>query len=216
MDEEAGWRTIEQQRLVIADLTGDLTDEQWESPSLCAQWRIRDVVAHIALTPQPPGPWGLLAGAVRARGNFDNLNRDIALRHAERPTDDLVAELRQHASSRKRPVVTSYPNLLFDTMVHGQDIAIPLGRDLAVSPEAAAVGASRVWNMGWPFRAKRRLRGFRLTATDTEWTVGDGADVRGPIVALLMLLTGRPAVLPRLTGDGLSQLNDKLTAEVGE
>ncbi len=65
--------------------------------------------------------------------------------------------------------------------------------------------------MGWPFWARRRLRGLRLTAVDTTWTVGDGADVRGPIAAMLLLLTGRPAALPQLTGDGLPTVTASLS-----
>jgi hypothetical protein len=74
-------------------------------------------------------------------------------------------------------------------------------------PAAARAGAERVWRMGWPFWARRRLRGLRLTATDVEWTVGDGAEVRGPIRALLLLLTGRTgAALPELIGPGVQRL----------
>ena len=102
------------------------------------------------------------------------------------------------------PVVTNYRNILFDILVHGQDIALPLGlrRDMPV--EAARAGATRVWTMGWPFWAQRRLRGLRLTATDIAWTVGNGADVHGPIDALLLLLTGRSAALSRLAGHGVA------------
>jgi uncharacterized protein (TIGR03083 family) len=109
------------------------------------------------------------------------------------------------------PVVTNYRNILFDILVHGQDIALPLGlrRDMPV--EAARAGATRVWTMGWPFWANRRLRGFRLTATDTTWTSGKGADIRGPIDAMLLLLTGRPAALPRLAGDGVPELTARLS-----
>lgn len=49
--------------------------------------------------------------------------------------------------------------------------------------------------------------GLRLTATDVEWTVGDGAEVRGPIQVLLLLLTGRTgAALPELIGPGVQRL----------
>ena len=61
--------------------------------------------------------------------------------------------------------------------------------------EAATAAATRVWTMGWPmstaFRARTRLRGLRLVATDTDWSAGDGAIVEGPVEALLLLLTGR-------------------------
>jgi hypothetical protein len=52
------------------------------------------------------------------------------------------------------PVVTNYCNILFDVLVHAQDIAIPLGRDYPMPPEAARAGADRVWTMGWPFCAR--------------------------------------------------------------
>ena len=68
-------------------------------------------------------------------------------------------------------------------------------------PEAARAGADRVWTMGWPFWARRRLRGLRLLATDTDWSAGAGAELRGPIGVLLLLLTARTTMaLPQLSG----------------
>ncbi len=196
MDREASWRVIAAERLSLADQLAGLTAEQWETPSLCAGWRVRDVAAHVALAPQAPNLAGMIAAGVRARGSFHRLNHDTAVEHAQRPVDAIVGELRRLAHSRDLPFVTNYRNILFDTLVHGQDIAIPLGLPRAMPPDAAHAGAARVWAMGWPFWAKRRLRGFRLTATDVDWTVGAGAEVRGPIDALLMLLVGRTAALP--------------------
>jgi uncharacterized protein (TIGR03083 family) len=150
----------------------------------------------------------MLVEVARARGSFNRLNHDIAVRHADRPGADLVAELRERAASRRLPPVTSYRNILFDVLVHGQDIAIPLGRRRAMPPAAARAGAARVWAMGWPFWARRRLAGFHLHATDIEWAAGTGPlEVLGPISALLLLLTGRTAGLDQLTGDGVTELS---------
>jgi uncharacterized protein (TIGR03083 family) len=210
MDREQSWQIIEQERLTLADLLESLTDEEWDRPSLCAGWRVRDVAAHVALAPQPPGLWGMVVEAVRARGSFNRLNHDIAVQHADRPGADLVAELREHAASRKLPPVTSYRNILFDILVHGQDIAIPLGLERPMPLDAARAAATRVWAMGWPFWARRRLAKFHLRATDVEWTAGTGwHEVHGPIGALLLLLTGRTAAaLDRLGGDGIARLLD--------
>ena len=58
--------------------------------------------------------------------------------------------------------------------------------------------------MGWPFWARRRLRGVRLAATDTDWSVGAGTELSGPIGMLLLLLTGRTATaIPYLSGPGV-------------
>ena len=207
MDHDQKWAVIAGQRRALADVLAGIGEDDWERPSLCAQWRVRDVAAHLALTPQSPGILRILAKGIRARCDFDGLNRDLARAHAERPTDRLVAELRDLADSRRKPAITTLDNLLFDTLVHVQDITVPLGIPAAMPLESAREGAERVWRMGWPFWARRRLRGLRLTATDVDWSAGQGDEVRGPIQDLLLLLTGRTAVvLPRLSGPGTARL----------
>jgi uncharacterized protein (TIGR03083 family) len=211
MDREQCWQVITEQRLGLADLLAELSDTEWEQPSLCTGWRVRDVAAHVAMAPQVPGLGSMFAEGIRARGSFHRLNHDVAVRHAARPTRDIIAELRGCADSRRLPVVTNYRNILFDVLVHTQDIAIPLGRAYPMPPDAARAGAGRVWIMGWPFWARRRLRGVRLVATDTDWSAGAGVELRGPIGMLLLLLTGRTTTaLPYLSGPGLRTVTERL------
>ena len=210
MDREQSWQVITEQRRGLARLLEDLSESEWEQPSLCAGWRVRDVAAHVAMAPQVPALGSMLADVLRARGSFHRLNHDGAVRHAARPTSTIVAELRAHADSRRLPVVTNYRIILFDVLVHTQDIAIPLSRDYPIPPAAARAGASRVWTMGWPFWARHRHRGVRLIATDTDWSVGAGLELRGPIGMLLLLLTGRTATaIPHLSGPGRSTLTER-------
>jgi uncharacterized protein (TIGR03083 family) len=211
MDEEQSWQVIEQERLRLADLLDGLTPAQWESASLCTQWRIRDVAAHLSLVSEPPPPWTFVTKGVRARGNFHRLNTIMTKSRAERPTPAIVASLRLNAASREVPVVTNYRNVLFDLLVHMQDAAVPLGLELGMPVEAARDSASRVWSMGWPFWSKRRLRGLHLRATDGEWEAGEGLEVRGATADLLMLVTGRTATIDRLSGPGIPALTAKLT-----
>src|SRR4051812_16443441 len=121
MDADHSWLVVEQQRLAIADLLDGLSAEQWEAPSLCAGWRIRDVAAHVSLVGLPPRPEELLAHAVKVRGNFHRLNTALSVRRAARPTGQLVTDLREHAGSRKVPAVSNRSNVLFDVLVHAQD-----------------------------------------------------------------------------------------------
>jgi uncharacterized protein (TIGR03083 family) len=211
VDAETSWRVIEQERRSLADLLENLSDEQWNSPSLCQGWRIRDVAAHVALAPQAPSPLTMAVETLRAGGRFHKLNRDLSVRHAEEPGVDLVAELREHAASRRLPKVTNYRNILFDILVHGQDIAIPLGVAREMPLDAARAAIDRVWTMGWPLGVKRDLRRFRYVATDVDWVAGNGPEVTGPISALLLLLTGRAVALPRLSGPGVQALTDRVT-----
>jgi uncharacterized protein (TIGR03083 family) len=210
MDREQSWQVITEQRLGLAQLLEGLSDTKWEQPSLCVGWRVRDVAAHVAMAPQVPSLGSMLADGIRARGSFHRLNHDVAVRHAARPTRDIVAELRMYADSRRLPVVTNYRNIGFDVLVHTQDIAIPLGLDYPMPSEAARAGADRVWTMGWPFWARHRLRGLRMVATDTDWSVGNGVELRGPIAMLLLLLTGRTATaVPHLSGAGVQTITDR-------
>ncbi|MGW4350973.1 maleylpyruvate isomerase family mycothiol-dependent enzyme [Nocardia sp. NPDC004582] len=210
MDREHSWRHIEQQRRAIAALLEDLTPSEWETPSLCAGWRVREVAAHIALTPDPPPLALLLRTALRAR-DYNRMIDELTTRHAHRPTSELVREIRDNAASRRLPKLTNYRNILFDTIVHGQDIAIPLGRVLEVDPEAAAAGADTAAASGWPVWDRHRLDGIRLTATDVDWSHGTGSEITGPIVALLLLVTGRAAALDRVAGEGIPRLARQLT-----
>ncbi|GEL26718.1 hypothetical protein PSU4_56720 [Pseudonocardia sulfidoxydans NBRC 16205] len=210
MEQDQAWVVIAQQRRALADVLDDLTPQEWEAPSLCARWRVRDVAAHLALTPHSPGLGRILYEGLRARGDFDGLNHDMAIRWAARPSTELVAGLRADADNRSRPAITTWRNLLFDTIVHVQDVAIPLGHDVAMPLDGTLAGLDRVWRMGWPFWARRRLRGLRLVATNAEWVAGEGAQVRGSAGALLLLVTGRTeTVVPRLTGPGVARLADR-------
>jgi hypothetical protein len=131
---------------------------------------------------------------------------DTARAAAGAPPDQLVAGIRAMVGSRRHVVGTTELEPLIDVLAHGQDIAVPLQRHRPVPPAAAAVAATRVWSMGWPFWARRRLRGVRLVATDSDWQAGAGPAVQGGTGDLLMLLTGRRHVLPQLSGPGVAAL----------
>ncbi|WP_040695072.1 maleylpyruvate isomerase family mycothiol-dependent enzyme [Nocardia vinacea] len=210
MDRETCWQTIEQQRRAIADLLADLSADEWEAPSLCAGWRIREVAAHIALTLQPPPIGVMLSTGIRARGNYNRFIDDLTRRYAKHPAAELISAIHANAGSRRLPKLTNYRNILFDTMVHGQDIAIPLGRTIEIEPAAAAAAAAHAVTVGWPVWDKHRLDGIRLVASDADWTHGSGPEIRGPITALLLLVTGRTAAMGLLAGDGVAPMTARL------
>jgi hypothetical protein len=54
--------------------------------------------------------------------------------------------------------------------------------------------------------AKELVARIRLTATDIDLSIGDGPEVRGPLLALLLAVTGRRVALDELEGKGLARL----------
>lgn len=183
------WLIVDEQRRTLADLLETLTPSEWETPTACGDWRVRDVAAHLTLAPR--FSYGdLVRDWVRAMGNMDRLIHDTAVREAAKPTEEIVANLRSVVGSRRLAPTTTPREPLLDILVHGQDIALALGRHRAMPPAAARDAADRVWTMRFPPRPWPLPRA-RLVATDIEWTRGEGEEIHAPVADLLMLLTGR-------------------------
>jgi uncharacterized protein (TIGR03083 family) len=189
MDTDDVWRHIDQQRSELADLMETFTAEEWETPSLCEGWRVRDVGAHLTLAQSSVRD--VLPDMVRARGSFNKMIHDSAVRQAALSTEEYAARVRAMVGSRRTAPFVSDLEPLIDVLVHGQDIVRPLGRHRAMPPDAAAAAAQRAWSMGFPFGARKRLRGQQLVATDCDWRAGEGVAVEAPIADLLLLVTGR-------------------------
>ena len=203
MDEDY-WSAVRTVRLRLAEMLDTLSPSEWDAASLCAGWRVRDVAGHLALVPTIT-TWQLLAAAPRARCNPNRINTLLAVRAGSVATSEIVQKLRDHAEDQTTAKALDTRNALFDAIVHSQDIAIPLGRTFGVPVDFTRQGLDRVWAMGWPFNAQRRLAGRTLRATDTDWTVGSGPEVAGSALALLLLLTGRTATAQSgLVGAGTS------------
>ncbi|QBR93214.1 maleylpyruvate isomerase family mycothiol-dependent enzyme [Nocardioides euryhalodurans] len=203
------WQVVVDQRLAIAEMLAGLSESQWEQPSLCADWTVHDVAAHVTLIPIPPSPGSMVVDFAKARGNLARANTVATRRRAQRTPTQILQDLRSSAESRSVPRPASPANVMWDILVHAQDIAIPLGIDFPTPPTAGAAAATRIWELRWPFSfgPKRRLGAYRLTSSDADWSVGTGPEIAGPISAMLLLLTGRTAAaVPLLTGPGVSGL----------
>src|ERR1700722_11670423 len=189
MDRDEIWQVIDDQRLSLADLFDDLSADEWQAASLCDRWRVRDVAAHLTLAQL--GAFPATAALLRARGHLARMTHDTAVRQARRPAGEYAGLLRAMAGSRRKaPGITDLEPLI-DVLVHGQDSA---------PPRPPRPAATRAWSMGRPFHAERKLSRLRLAATDHPWQAGQGLLVEGPIAAILLLITGRPAAPPQPSG----------------
>jgi len=207
MEREDVWKGIDQQRHDLVDLLEDLSDQEWQHPSLCQGWTVRQVAAHVALQNTT---WAMYPRAVWDSIRWGGLNGGIhaaACRHAQHSTQEIIDEIRDRIGVWKSLPAVDYRESAIDYLVHTQDIAIPLARRVRMPTDVATVAAERVWTTPRMFHARKKLAGYRLVATDTRWTAGDGQEVTGPISALLLLLTGRPAALAHLSGPGAATLH---------
>jgi uncharacterized protein (TIGR03083 family) len=206
MDRDTTWRHIHEQRRALAAILADLTPDEWEHPSLCAGWRVRDVAAHVISTPQLR--WRSLPGmVVRGRGGYNRMIDVDARRRGAATPEQILEQFATYDGSRHLAPLTTPLEPLIDVLVHTQDIVRPLGRSHEPPAEASAAAADRCRGRDSLVLGSRRLiRAVRLVATDVDWDRGKGPVVQGPVLELLMLCAGRTPDRARLSGEGVARL----------
>jgi uncharacterized protein (TIGR03083 family) len=188
MGDSQTWAHIDEQRADLADFLDTLTPLQWETPSLCPGWTVRQAAAHIT---HSTTNWGTLSlELLRSGMRFNALTLRMG-REDQRKPEEIIAAMRGMAGVRRRPPGTAVADPLADVLVHGQDIAVPLGIHRSMPVPAAVIAAERLWKMGFPFNARKRFPDVTFTATNADFSVGDGVVVRGPIQDIVMTLSGR-------------------------
>jgi len=202
-------------RLGFIDTLEGLAPDQWLVPSLCSEWRVLDVAAHLAWAPV----LGAGAGAVAMARHGFSMNRMIArsaVAWSARGRDAILQQLRDNARTGARPIGMPPVAALADTVVHGLDVRRPLGLPGQVPSESVAPVADFSLGTPWPMNvvvggsARRRISGVRLVATDLDWTHGSGPEVRASAETLLLLLYGRASRVDELAGPGAATVLARL------
>jgi uncharacterized protein (TIGR03083 family) len=199
-----------EEREDFADLLAGLSPEQWEQPSLCERWRVRDVVAHV-LSYDELSRWQLVlrfakGGLVPTRINA------IGVREYTRRSPEQLTEL-MRTCIPPRGLASGFGGMiaLVDGMIHQQDIRRPLGLGRAIPPNRQQTVLELALRSP-AVRGAWRARGVRLVASDLDWVHGRGPEVTGPGEALLMAIAARPDALNQLTGPGKELLAQNICA----
>lgn len=191
--------SIVAERRELAGVLAELSAKDWESPSLCAGWRIREVVAHMTMPFRYSLPQVIL-GVLRARGNFNRMADRAARRDATAlSSTDLVRQLQDNADTRWKPPGGGYQGALSHDVIHGMDITIALGIDRTVPEERVRVilesqTAKQIEYFGVD------LADVELRADNLDWSYGTGEMVTGHAQHLLMVLCGRRLPAGQLHG----------------
>jgi len=96
------WTLVAAERGVLADDVAGLTPEQWASRSLCPDWTVRDIVAHLtsAASTSPGAFFGQFA---KAGFNFDKYANAGLSRQLGADTDATLAGFRAVQGSKTSP-----------------------------------------------------------------------------------------------------------------
>ena len=182
--------TIHDGRRAFGDLLAGLPAADWETPSLCAGWRVREVVAHMTMPLRYSAP-RFLGEMLRSRGNFGRMADRVARRDAQAPVNALLAAWRAGQESRWKPPGGGLPGALTHDVVHGLDITVPLGIEHPVGEAALRVVLDHATAPSSLEHFGHDLTGTRLEADDLDWAFGDGEPLRGTARHLLLVLMDR-------------------------
>jgi uncharacterized protein (TIGR03083 family) len=190
--------------LALADLLESATDAQWDTPSLCEGWRVREVVAHMTMAARYPED-KFMAELRRCDFDFGRLSNEIASRDAGLPPAELVASLRSGTMQHWAPPGGGYHGALNHVVIHGLDITVPLGVPRRSPDETIRIVLDELTRGHVHVRFGTNIDGRRLQATDLDWSYGSGPMLRGPAEDLALMLCGRALPPERIEGEPLNQ-----------
>jgi uncharacterized protein (TIGR03083 family) len=201
------WTTIAAERGALADDLSHLTPAQWDTPSMCSGWTVRDIVAHlsasIALTPTK-----FLVGMTKARFNIHRFRNDRIAKHRGADPVQTLEEFRGLQNSISASPGAKIP-LLGEVVIHGDDVRRPLGISHTYRRDAVRYVIDFYKDRNIFIGAKDRIAGLALEATDHDWQHGKGEAVEGPLLSLLLAMTGRIPACDDLVGPGVNTLRSR-------
>jgi uncharacterized protein (TIGR03083 family) len=201
------WPTVAAERRALANDLGAIDATAWQTPSLCEKWSVHDVLGHMAAAAMMTPP-RFVTKISKARFSFDRMARaEIDRVTAGGPAETLAVFTRLIPSRAHPPGPQAV--WLGETIVHGEDIRRPLGLRHTYPEDALRRIADFYRGSNALIGGKRRAAGLYLRATDCDWQAGAGPEVAGPLVSLVLAITGRRAALSDLHGAGVEVLRSR-------
>ena len=188
----------------FASFLDGLTSQQWNSPTLCELWTVREVAIHTVSYDELSSA-GLVGRFLKGRLNTHRINAIGVADYSDRSPEQITVLIRSYAQPHGLTGGFGGKIALTDGMIHQQDIRRSIGLPRTIDPERLRT-ALNFARFAPTIRGAWRARGVRLVASDLDWSHGRGPEVRGPGEALLMAMAGRRAALDDVHGPGKAKL----------
>ena len=195
---------VHAERATLGQFLDTLTPEQWTAPTWCDKWNVQEVVAHLTAAGNITAPH-FFAGFVKTGFNFDKFVDGDLRTFAQGSPADVRSRYDKIITSNRKPPGPAYV-ALGEVMVHGEDIRRSLGGRGEHPAEHLVTLAELYKKTGAPLRAKKRVLGLKLKATDVDWSTGEGPEVTGPCMSLILAMVGRTGALADCDGPGVETL----------
>ncbi len=200
-----------ERRALINDLA-DLDAAGWATPSLCPEWNVHQVTGHLVSGAKMTKP-KFFRDYATVGFNFNKFaHKGVTAESSGTPAETL-AEFEAHLFDTTSPPAPG-DTFLGEVVVHSTDIRRPLGIDHTFPPVTLVRVADFYKTSNALIGSKSRIAGLALVSTDVEWSHGTGGQVSGPLLSLIMAMTGRAVAVADLTGPGVAALTERFSARV--
>ena len=200
---------IHAERASLAEDLAAFSAEQWRHSTLCGQWDVERVVAHLTAAASL-NQWQWVRSMVGARFRPGVHNQRRMLEHLGTTPDETLQRFRAVIHSSTTPSGHT-PAYLGEVVVHAQDIRQPLGIPRTPSVDALTPVADFFARRNFAVPSRTRVAGLQLRADDGPFATGTGPLVTGSTLALMMSMAGRVPYIDQLDGAGVPTLRSHIT-----
>ena len=201
------WPVIHDERKALAAQLAGISEAAWGTRSLCSDWTVRDVLAHMTATTELSAA-SFFPKLIGSGFSLKKLQAKDMARERGSSGPEALERFTARLDSTGRPP-GPVDTMLGEVLVHSEDIRRPLGLTQAHQPEAVMQAADFYKRSNLILGTKARIAGVTLRATDGDWSHGAGPLVEGPMLSLLLAMTGRKTALDDLTGEGVAVLRSR-------
>jgi uncharacterized protein (TIGR03083 family) len=198
------WSATHAERGALADDLAGLTPAQWATPSLCGDWTVEEVVAHLTAAASL-GRRRWIASMLGARFDPAVHNARRLAEHRGATPAQTLERFRAVVDSRVAPTRDTAA-WLGEVVVHGEDVRRPLGLASPTTVATASAVAEFYASRDFAVPSRSAIKGLRVEATDGPFATGAGPLIAGPTLSLVMAMAGRRTHLADLTGPGAARM----------
>jgi uncharacterized protein (TIGR03083 family) len=202
------WALAHAERTALAEDLSDLSTEQWRHGTLCGQWNVEDVVAHLTAAASLDR-WRWLRSMLGARFRADVHNQRRLVEHRGSTPAETLDRFRAIIGSTTAPSGHT-PAYLGEVVVHAQDIRQPLGLPRTPGVDALTPVAEFFARRDFTVASRTTVAGLQLRANDGPFATSTGPLVTGSTLALVMSMAGRTPYVDQLDGPGVPTLRARV------
>ena len=202
------WALAHAERTALAEDLSGLNAEQWRYGTLCGQWDVEEVVAHLTAAASL-NQWRWVRSMLGARFRVDVHNQRRLVEHRGSTPDETLDRFHAIIGSTTAPSGHT-PAYLGEVVVHAQDIRQPLGLTRTPEVDALTPVADFFARRDFAVASRTTVSGLQLRADDGSFAAGTGPLVTGSTLALVMSMAGRAPYVDQLDGPGVPTLRARV------